>query len=159
MLSHETAYVTIKLLEGVTKYGSGARLRGRWAVNAPHYKRAVTGYPYDFNDSIPIAGKTGTTQNQSDGWFIGMVPDLATGVWVGGEDRSVRFNNLTYGQGATMALPIWGMYMKDLYKDEEFEISAGEFEKPENLSIQVECDTDKNSDKNSANQTDFDIDF
>ena len=159
VLSHETAYVTIKLLEGVTKYGSGARLRGRWAVNNSFYEKVVTGYPYDFNDSIPIAGKTGTTQNQSDGWFIGMVPDLATGVWVGGEDRSVRFPGIRYGQGATMALPIWAMYMRDVYADESFEVSSEEFEKPESLSIQVDCDDEINDDENSNNQSDFNIDF
>jgi penicillin-binding protein 1A len=132
-------------------------LRGTWAKNLPHYKKAVTGYPYDFKN--PIAGKTGTTQNQSDGWFIGMVPDLATGVWVGGEDRSIRFTNLTYGQGATMALPIWGMYMKNLYQDEEFEVSAEEFEKPENLSIQVECDNETKDGDNATSQPDYNIDF
>jgi len=157
VLSHETAYVTLKLLEGVTQYGSGQRLRGTWAKNLPHYKKAVTGYPYDFKN--PIAGKTGTTQNQSDGWFIGMVPDLATGVWVGGEDRSVRFRSITYGQGATMALPIWGMYMKDLYADENFEVSAEEFEIPENLSIQVECDNENKDDEDPDNQPDYNIDF
>ncbi|MGX1023004.1 penicillin-binding protein 1A [Psychroflexus sp. MBR-150] len=157
VLSYETAYVTVKLLEGVTQYGSGQRLRGTWAKNLPHYKKAVTGYPYDFKN--PIAGKTGTTQNQSDGWFIGMVPDLATGVWVGGEDRSIRFTNLTYGQGATMALPIWGMYMKNLYQDEEFEVSAEEFEKPENLSIQVECDNETKDGDNATSQPDYNIDF
>ena len=71
------------------------------------YKEVVTGYPYEFDN--PIAGKTGTTQNQSDGWFMGMVPNLVTGVWVGGEDRAVHFRGITYGQGATMALPIWGI--------------------------------------------------
>ncbi|RRO24955.1 penicillin-binding protein 1A [Flavobacteriaceae bacterium 14752] len=157
VLSRETAYVTIKLLEGVTQYGSGQRLRGTWAKNLPHYKKAVTGYPYDFEN--PIAGKTGTTQNQSDGWFIGMVPDLATGVWVGGEDRSVRFRSITYGQGATMALPIWGMYMKSLYQDKDFEVSAEDFEKPENLSIQVECDNEAKDDDKSTSQPDYNIDF
>jgi penicillin-binding protein 1A len=159
VLSHETAYVTIKLLEGVTKYGSGARLRNRWAVNNSFYKKTITGYPYDFNDSIPIAGKTGTTQNQSDGWFIGMVPDLVTGVWVGGEDRSVRFPGITYGQGATMALPIWGMYMKDLLKDEEFVVSTDEFEKPEKLSIQVDCENELIDESTGENQQEFSIDF
>jgi penicillin-binding protein 1A len=159
VLSHETAYVTLKLLEGVTKYGSGARLRNRWAVNNSFYKRTVTGYPYDFNDSIPIAGKTGTTQNQSDGWFIGMVPDLATGVWVGGEDRSVRFPGIRYGQGATMALPIWGMYMKDLYKDEDFKVSRGKFEEPEIITIQVECKDEKEDDEDEDSSTDIIIDF
>lgn len=87
----------------------------------------------------PIAGKTGTTQNQSDGWFIGMVPNLATGVWVGAEDRAVHFPGITYGQGATMALPIWGMYMKDVYKNEDLKVSKDAFERPENLSIEVDC--------------------
>ncbi|APU68041.1 MAG: transglycosylase domain-containing protein [Bacteroidota bacterium] len=137
VLSKEAAYVTVNLLEGVTQSGSGVRLRGKWAGERIDYKRAVTGYPYDFTN--PIAGKTGTTQNQSDGWFIGMVPDLATGVWVGGEDRSVHFPTVTYGQGATMALPIWGMYMKDVYADEDLNVSKGEFERPENLSIEINC--------------------
>ncbi|APG60851.1 penicillin-binding protein 1A [Christiangramia salexigens] len=137
VLSDEAAYVTVNLLEGVTQSGSGVRLRGTWAKGRLDYERAVTGYPYDFKN--PIAGKTGTTQNQSDGWFIGMVPDLATGVWVGAEDRSVHFPSITYGQGATMALPIWGMYMKDVYADKELEVSKEPFEKPENLSIEVNC--------------------
>ena len=115
VLNKEAAYVTVNLLEGVTQYGSGARLRGTYAKEFDHYKRGVTGYPYDFKN--PIAGKTGTTQNQSDGWFMGMVPNLVTCVWVGAEDRAVHFPGITYGQGATMALPIWGMYMKDLYAD------------------------------------------
>lgn len=138
VLSKEAAYVTVNLLEGVTQYGSGQRLRGNWAKNTDHYKRAVTGYPYEFTN--PIAGKTGTTQNQSDGWFMGMVPNLVTGVWVGAEDRSVHFPNLTYGQGATMALPIWGMYMKKVYADKELDVSKEEFPKPENLSIEINCD-------------------
>jgi len=157
VVSQETAYVTVKLMEGVTNYGSGKRLRNAWAQDNYVYKRVVTGYPYEFENDI--AGKTGTTQNQSDGWFIGMVPDLATGVWVGGEDRSVRFNSITYGQGATMALPIWGMYMKDLYNDEEFTLSAEAFEEPETLTIQVECDDEGNKDGNKVNEDDFDFAF
>ncbi|MFN2261631.1 MAG: penicillin-binding protein 1A [Psychroflexus sp.] len=163
VLSEESAYVTIKLLEGVTKFGSGARLKtnSEYAKNLTHYKRAVTGYPYAFENDI--AGKTGTTQNQSDGWFIGMVPNLATGIWVGGEDRSVRFPTITYGQGATMALPIWGMYMKDVYADEELEISKEEFKKPEEVSIQIECDDEASSSEENADASgdnnDFQVDF
>src|SRR5699024_4462941 len=124
-------------MEGVTQHGSGARLRGNWAVNNAFYQKMVTGYPYDFKN--PIAGKTGTTQNQSDGWFMGIVPNLTTGVWVGGANRSVHFSSLQYGQGATMALPIWGSYMKMLYADEELDISQEEFEVPEELNINVDC--------------------
>ena len=137
MLSAETAYVTVKLLEGVTEGGSGTRLRHAVAADQAVYKEIITGYPYKFEN--PIAGKTGTTQNQSDGWFMGMVPNLVTGVWVGGEDRSVHFQSITYGQGASMALPIWALYMQSCYADEQLNVSKEEFEAPEELSINVDC--------------------
>lgn len=107
------------------------------------YQEIMTGYPYNFDNAI--AGKTGTTQNNSDGWFMGMVPNLVTGVWVGGEDRSVHFASTRYGQGASMALPIWGTFMKSAYADERLDISKEEFEKPEDLSITVDCDEYKNA--------------
>jgi len=137
VMSEEAAYVTINLMEGVTQGGSGTRLKTTWSP--PYYKDLVTGHPYAFKN--PIAGKTGTTQNQSDGWFMGIVPNLTTGVWVGGEDRSVHFPGIRYGQGATMALPIWGLYMKKVYEDEDLKVSKGNFEKPEELSINIDCDT------------------
>src|SRR5690606_29378489 len=112
VLSEEAAYVTVKLMEGVTQSGSGVHLRTRGVDSyRAAYREVVTGYPYEFTN--PIAGKTGTTQNQSDGWFMGMVPNLVTGVWVGGEDRAVHFKTISYGQGGVMALPIWGIYMKN----------------------------------------------
>ncbi len=137
VISSETAYVTINLLQGVTEAGSGSRLRHKTGANSA-YKSAVTGYPYEFKN--PIAGKTGTTQNNSDGWFIGMVPNLVTGVWVGGEDRSVHFETTVYGQGATMALPVWALYMKDCYNDERLAISKEEFTVPPDLTIEVDCE-------------------
>ena len=70
---------------------------------------------------------------------MGMVPNLVTGVWVGGEDRAVHFRTITYGQGAAMALPIWGIYMKSCYADESLNISKEDFEEPKNLSIVVDC--------------------
>jgi penicillin-binding protein 1A len=139
VLSAESAYVTVKLLEGVTESGSGIRLRHRGAEeNNPYFGTVVTGYPYEFQN--PIAGKTGTTQNQSDGWFIGMVPNLVTGVWVGGEDRATHFNSIAYGQGATMALPIWALYMKKLYEDPLLEVSIDSFPAPEKVSIPLNCE-------------------
>ena len=138
VLSEEAAYVTVKLMEGVTEYGSGARLRTVGADKyRADYREIITGYPYQFKN--PIAGKTGTTQNQSDGWFMGMVPNLVTGVWVGGEDRATHFKSITYGQGAAMALPIWANYMRSCYENEELNISKEEFEEPEELSIEVDC--------------------
>lgn len=157
VLSEEVAYVTTNLLEGVTQSGSGARLRsvGVDKYNTM-YKEVMTGYPYALTN--PIAGKTGTTQNQSDGWFMGMVPNLVTGVWVGGEERATHFKTITYGQGATMALPIWGLYMKKCYADKDLEVSKAEFERPANLTINVDCNK---IDENTSSDTDgFDgLDF
>ncbi|OYU80976.1 MAG: penicillin-binding protein [Flavobacterium sp. BFFFF1] len=134
VLNKDIAYAVLKLLEGVTESGSGARLRTEGGGNG--YNR-VTGYPYVFKN--PIAGKTGTTQNQSDGWFVGMVPNLATGVWVGNEDRSAHFKGITYGQGATAALPIWAMFMKKCYGDSSLHVSMEDFKRPPNLAIKVDC--------------------
>ncbi len=136
VLNKDIAFAVIKLLEGVTEGGSGARLRTQGGGSGDN---RWTGYPYSFTN--PIAGKTGTTQNQSDGWFMGMVPNLVTGVWVGCEDRSARFKSLTYGQGATAALPIWGYFMKLCYADENLKVSKEDFDRPPNLSIKVDCYT------------------
>lgn len=134
VLNKDIAFAVIKLLQGVTESGSGARLRTQ---GGGHGYNRCTGYPYVFTN--PIAGKTGTSQNQSDGWFVGMVPNLVTGVWVGCEDRSARFKTITYGQGATSALPIWALMMKACYNDTELDVSKGEFERPKNLAIKVDC--------------------
>ncbi|MFI1744816.1 penicillin-binding protein 1A [Thalassobellus sediminis] len=161
VLSVETTYVTLKLMEGVTQSGSGARLRGK-GVDAYRvdYREIITGYPYDFTN--PIAGKTGTTQNQSDGWFMGIVPNLVTGVWVGAEDRAAHFKTITYGQGAAMALPIWGVYMKSCYADEGLNISKEDFEEPADLSINVDCskvDDDTMVIDDDSDDTPDDLDF
>jgi penicillin-binding protein 1A len=134
VLNKDIAFAVIKLLQGVTETGSGARLRTQGGGSGDN---RWTGYPYMFKN--PIAGKTGTTQNQSDGWFMGMVPNLVTGVWVGCEDRSARFKSLTYGQGATAALPVWAYFMKLCYADKDLQVSKAEFERPANLSIKVDC--------------------
>lgn len=121
-MSEETAFLMIEMLKGVVDEGTGIRLR----------------YKYGFDQ--PIAGKTGTTQNQSDGWFVGMVPDLATGIWVGCEDRAAHFRSITLGQGANMALPIWALYMKKLYNDSTIMMSQADFEMPDNISVEIDCD-------------------
>jgi penicillin-binding protein 1A len=133
VLSEESAFVILDLLKGVTESGSGIRLRSDWTSGG----KAVTGHPYKFEN--PIAGKTGTTQNQSDGWFMGIVPNLATGVWTGGEDRATHFEGITKGQGATMSLPSWALFMKKCYDDKSLNISKEDFEEPENLSININC--------------------
>ncbi|MET2986603.1 transglycosylase domain-containing protein [Aureibaculum conchae] len=134
-MSEESAYTVVNLLEGVTQFGSGARLRSSWSK---YPDSIVSGYPYKFTN--PIAGKTGTTQNQSDGWFMGFVPNLTTGVWVGGEERSIHFADIGRGQGASMALPIWALYMKKCYTNTELNISDKAFKKPANLDIELDCE-------------------
>lgn len=117
VLNENVAYTMIKMLEGVIDHGTGNRLR-----------RAV-----DYgNIQVPMAGKTGTTQSNSDGWFIGFTPELVTGVWVGAEDRAVRFRSTNLGQGASVALPIYGYYMNQVYKDAKIGLSTTEFEQPPN---------------------------
>lgn len=122
-MSEETAYLMLELLKGVVNKGTGIRLR----------------YKYKFTQEI--AGKTGTTQNQSDGWFIGITPDLVTGIWVGAEDRSVHFRSISQGQGANMALPIWALYMKEIYGDSTLNISQEGFEKPQFRLEESNCDS------------------
>ena len=109
----------VKLLQGVINRGSGNRLRWKYQL------------------SNEIAGKTGTTQNHSDGWFIGFVPNLVTGIWTGADNRAVRFRDLHLGQGAEMALPIWGEYMTRLYNDSTMEISKNNF--PVLEGIELDC--------------------
>lgn len=145
VLNKDIAFAVIKLLEGVTESGSGVRLRTQGGGSGDN---RWTGYPYMFTN--PIAGKTGTSQNQSDGWFIGMVPNLVTGVWVGCEDRSARFKSITYGQGATAALPVWGYFMKKCYEDKDLQVSKDPFERPDNLSIKVDCWTPRKAETDST---------
>lgn len=121
-ISEETAWLMIQLMRGVVESGTSIRLR----------------YKYGFDN--PIAGKTGTTQNQSDGWFMGITPDLVTGVWVGCEDRAAHFRTITLGQGANMALPIWALYMQKVYSDASLKIVKNDFYKlAKPLDIDLDC--------------------
>lgn len=135
VMSEQDAYVVTDLLKGIADYGTGIRLRSSYGKYA---NDVVTGFPYAFKN--PIAGKTGTTQNNSDGWFMGMVPNLITGVWGGCEDRSAHFGATYYGQGATVALPVWALFMKKCYANPDLKISTADFEKPiDPLSIELDC--------------------
>ena len=137
-LSERTAYLMLSLLQGVVKYGTGRRLI----------------YRYHF--TYPIAGKTGTTDNNSDGWFMGLTPDLVTGLWVGAEDRSVHFRSTHLGQGANMALPIWALYMKRVYADSTLNISKGDFEKPKDIGLELDCEKyNKEKKASHVNLNDF----
>ncbi len=123
VISEHTAYLMLNLLQGVINRGTGLRLRST----------------YKFTGQI--GGKTGTTQNHSDGWFIGVTPNLVSGIWVGGEDRAIHFDGITLGQGANMALPIWALYMKQLYEDQSIPITQEDvFEEPVNFNLILDCE-------------------
>lgn len=140
VMNASVAYVTLEMMKGVIQYGTSTSLK--W-----HPKWGGLDYP--------IAGKTGTTQNNSDGWFMGLTPDLVTGVWVGAEDRDVRFTSMAWGQGARMALPIWGYYMQKAYKDETLKLSREDFETPIGYDPeQFSCDGDR-----PINAPDWGIDY
>ena len=116
VLNTNVAYKTLEMMKGVVQYGTGGSLRASW--------RKWGGI------TAPMAGKTGTTQDNSDGWFMGLTPDLVTGVWSGAEDRDAHFRTMEWGQGARMALPIYGYYMQQVYKNTALKISTEDFEMP-----------------------------
>ena len=122
VITENTAYLMCNLLEGVVNSGTGVRLR---------YKYKLTN---------PMGGKTGTTQQHADGWFIGVTPDLVGGVWVGAEDRSIHFQNLANGQGASMALPIWAKFLLKAYADPRLKMSDRPFDRPAGINKRLDCD-------------------
>lgn len=134
VISEQTAYLMTNMLQGVVRIGTARRLRFR------------------YNLLGEIGGKTGTTQEQSDGWFMGITPNLVAGVWTGGEDRATHFDNITYGQGANMALPIWGLFMQKAYADTTLNYSEeATFERPEGFNIELDCSKTKVSTGGSRN--------
>lgn len=132
-MKEETAYVMIKMMERAT-YGTAAKLR------------------YQYGLTNPIACKTGTTNDQADGWFMGVTPQLAAGAWVGNEHRAVRFRTLQLGSGSEMAMPIWAYFFQKVLADQSINLNKGEFEKPnQELSIEVDCE--RYVQPNRGNQT------
>ena len=122
-VSEYTAYLMANLMQGVVNSGTGVRLRAKYGLKGE------------------IAGKTGTTNNQSDGWFIGYTPSLTAGVWVGAEDRQVHFESLSLGGGSNMALPIWGIFMKKVLEDGTLNISEKDkFVAPIGVQLNLNCD-------------------
>jgi penicillin-binding protein 1A len=124
VLSEEQAYLMINLLQNVVLTGSGRRMRVE---------------PYNLMNQI--GGKTGTTQNHANGWFMGVTPNLVGGVWSGWEDQAIHFETLSEGQGANMALPVFAIFLKKVYSDPLFGImEADEFERPADFNIELDCD-------------------
>ncbi|MBP6230866.1 MAG: transglycosylase domain-containing protein [Paludibacteraceae bacterium] len=130
IFSEETSYKMLTMLGAVINEGTGVRLR------------------YRYNIKGDIGGKTGTTQNNSDGWFIATTPQLVGGVWVGGEDRSIHFDNIGDGQGANTALPIWAIYMKKVYADTTLPYSENaSFKIPTEYKQQFDCRSEPNTEE------------
>lgn len=124
VLNSESAYIMVDMLKGVVDGGTGSRLR----------RAEFGGLTY------PMGGKTGTTNDNSDAWFIGVTPELVTGVWTGAEDRSISFSNMQYGQGAAAALPVFGLYMKRVYANSKLNYSKGDFpEPPGGMTRTIDC--------------------
>lgn len=125
-VSEQTAYLMVDLMKGVINEGTGARLRSVYGLRGE------------------IAGKTGTTNDNSDGWFIGYTPNITAGVWVGGEDRQVHFNSLALGSGSNMALPIWGIWMKKCLADPSigWSMETDRFLPPSTGELTFDCETD-----------------
>jgi penicillin-binding protein 1A len=124
VLTDEQAYLMLHLLQGVVRTGSGRRMRVE---------------PYNLMNQI--GGKTGTTQNHANGWFMGVTPNLVGGVWTGWEDQSIHFETLREGQGAEMALPVFAIFLKKVYADPQFGImEADEFEAPPNFNMELDCE-------------------
>ncbi|MHB1176716.1 MAG: penicillin-binding protein 1A [Daejeonella sp.] len=122
VLDEQTAYVMTDMLKAVVREGTGVRL----------------GYKYNLHN--PIGGKTGTTQNNSDGWFMGITPELVTGVWTGAEDRAIHFSSTHFGEGANTALPIFALYMKKVYADKSLNYTKGDFPLPKGgVSTTLDC--------------------
>lgn len=123
VMSEEEAYLMVSLLRAVIDQGTGIRLRFRYELGSQ------------------IGGKTGTTQNHSNGWFLGVTPRLVAGVWSGWEDQAIHFEDMTHGQGANMALPVFGIFLKKLYADEELGIMEADiFDEPPGFNIELDCD-------------------
>ena len=122
VLNEETTYKMLDMLQAVVNGGTGSRIRRNHQFNSP------------------AGGKTGTTNDNADGWVIGFTPELVTGVWVGWEDRTIHFTNMADGQGASMALPIWGNYMKAVYDDTEIGYSKTKrFDIPDEFNPNAGC--------------------
>jgi penicillin-binding protein 1A len=123
VLTEETAYVMTNMLEASTTEPGGTS--------------TILHTGFKFNTTI--GAKTGTTSNYSDAWFMGITPDLVCGMWVGGEDRSIHFRTGAYGQGARLALPLYGIFMKKVYADKSIDINKGPFPVPADLRIELDC--------------------
>jgi penicillin-binding protein 1A len=121
-LNSESAYIIVDMLKKVVSQGTARRIQ------------------WKYNLTNPIGGKTGTTNDNSDAWFIGITPELVTGVWTGAEDRGISFDRMEYGQGAAAAMPVFAFFMQKVYKDSNLKYTKGDFEQPQGgLTRVIDC--------------------
>lgn len=131
VISEEQSYLMLNLLQGVVNSGTGLRLRGKYELRNQ------------------MGGKTGTTQNHSNGWYMGVMPNLVAGVWTGWEDQAIHFEDLSLGQGSNMALPVFGLFLQKLFKDPQLgAVSNDTFEIPANFNEDLDCDRIKSQQQN-----------
>jgi penicillin-binding protein 1A len=144
-IDEQTAYLMTKLLQNVVNEGTALRLKSKYKL-----------YEEYGGFDTPFAGKTGTTQNQSDGWFMGFTPDLVAGVWTGANYRSIHFEDITRGQGTNTALPVFGRFFKKVFADSTLNYREHfKYEEPEGFNIDIDCD-DNGVEKNGDNLPAFD---
>lgn len=137
-MSEQTSYIMLKLMEGVTSHGTGYEVKGKYKIKGA------------------TAGKTGTTQNNSDGWFMGITPNLVAGCWVGCEDRAIHFRSTAQGSGAHMALPIWGKFFQKVQADSSIQIEFPDYFEPPQKKLTIEIDCNKfSSEENSGSEINF----
>lgn len=135
VITEQDAYLMVNLLQGVVNEGTGLRLRGKYALKNQ------------------MGGKTGTTQNNSNGWFMGVTPNLVGGVWTGWEDQAIHFEIMSLGQGSNMALPVWGIFLNKLFADPEFkDMTNDTFEVPANFTMDIDCDKIKSQQRKKSSQ-------
>ena len=138
-MNEETANIMVRMLQGSVEDGRGTANRLRKTSHTTLPLSSKSSFPWILTNQI--GGKTGTTQNHSDGWFMGITPNLVTGVWTGCEDRAAHFRSLKYGQAATTALPIFGEYMKRVYDNSEsIGIFPVDFDIPADIDKKFICE-------------------
>jgi len=139
VVNEQVAYTMVKMLEGVVNNGTARRMRFRYNINSE------------------MGGKTGTTQNSTDGWYMGVTPQLVAGTWVGGDDRVIRFRTMQYGQGAAMALPVFAYFLQKCYADKSLGIDPNaKFPVPEGeMQIELDCGKYHRQDGDNTNELIF----
>jgi penicillin-binding protein 1A len=123
-IDHDVAYQMLHMLKGSLQESGGTSQ----ALNS-----------YNFTKGNDVGGKTGTTSNYSDAWYMGLTNEIVAGIWVGGDDRSIHFRSLALGQGSKQAMPAYAKFMEKIYADKDLNLKKSSFQKPENMTVSIDC--------------------